>query len=98
MELNIDKKQIITGKLVVEDESVKIGNIDVLFRGDVFDKVEPDGNQFVIEIDERFENGNYEIHWHVEINGKEHIVKGNFVVSNDKINPSLPLDLQHLMV
>ena len=96
MESTLTSRQVIEGKLQIADKAVVIKNVDVFFEGSLFTTIPVNDGVFQIEITERFENGNYEVKWNVTINGKESLVIDSFVVSNSKIDPSLPVDLQQL--
>lgn len=89
-------RQIIEGRLNLENENSSVSNVEIRFNGMLFDTIEVKDNMFQIEITERFENGKYDVVWNAMINGKESTITDSFVVSNDKIDPTLPLDLQYL--
>ena len=96
MKFNLISRQIIEGELVLEDESVVINNVKVMYLGEEFKVIELKDNKFMFEITSQFENGNYEVIVNASINGKESNIIGTFVVSNDKLDSSLPIDLQSL--
>lgn len=93
---NLISRQIIEGKLKLENKDSSIINVEVNFNGMLFDTIEIKDNKFQIEITERFENGKYNVVWNVMINGVKSIIIDSFIVSNDSIDPTLPIDLQYL--
>jgi len=96
MQSNLVSRQIIEGSLVLENKDSSIKNVLIFFQGQLFDTIEVTDGKFQIEITERFENGSYDVIWNTVINGVDTEVKDSFIVSNDKIDPTLPLDLQYL--
>ena len=96
MEIILVSKQIIEGVLVFEDKDIIVKSATVMFLGHVFKELEIKDNKISFEITGQFENGNYELVYEVTVNGKDVKVTQSFVVSNDKIDPSLPVDLQRL--
>ncbi len=96
MEIVLVKKNTIAAELQVDDKSVVIKGARVLFLGSTFQELEVANKRVEFEITSRFESGSYEIVFDVEINGKANTAVTSFVVSNDGIDPSLPIDLQNL--
>lgn len=96
MEIILVKKNTIVAELQVDDKSVTIKGARVLFLGATFKVLEVVDKRVEFEITEMFESGNYEIVFDVEINGKANTAITSFVVTNDGIDPSLPIDLQNL--
>ena len=95
MEIILTSRQIITGELR-SDDPVKVESAHIMINGMEFKKLDVVDNKFEFEITEQFENGSYDIVFNIIINGKESTVKNSFIVSNGKIDPSLPLDMQSL--
>lgn len=96
MESNLKIRQVVEGELMYEGDSVEIEDVSIQFVGMEIGGVNRSENKFQLEIGDSFENGSYDVVWHVKINGKEHVVRDSFTVTNDKIDPSLPFDLQYL--
>ena len=95
MEKLLQTKNTIAAVLEVDD-SVTIKSARIEFLGSPFQELEVVDKRVEFEVTSIFENGNYEIVYVVEINGVENTAKTSFVVSNDGIDPSLPVDLQRL--
>ena len=93
MEVDLAKRQVIEGKIKYGHGEPEIKFVHIYFKGDRFTTVEVHDSVFQVEITERFENGSYDVR--TSINEVLETI-GSFIVTNDKIDPTLPLDLQHL--
>lgn len=99
----IINRNLITGELVFTDEDkVVVKNIEIFLKGIdvpivILEAVKTDfGAKFDYIIDSRASAGEYTVVWNVTVDGQDTRAVNNFLISDDNIDRTLPLELQHL--